>query len=46
MAAADSPEAPLWILPAGFQEDGISKDIEGLDTDTELLLGASELLAT
>ncbi len=36
---------PLWVLPAGFEEHGISKDIEGLDEDAELLLGASELLA-
>ena len=42
--AEDSNKEPLWVLP-GFEEDGISKDIEGLDSDTELLLGASELLA-
>ena len=41
--AEDSNKEPLWGLPAGFEEDGISKDIEGLDS--ELLLGASELLA-
>ena len=44
-AAVDRPKGPLWSLPDGFQEDGISKDIEGLDADAELLLGASELLA-
>ena len=43
--AEDSNKEPLWGLPAGFEEDGISKDIEDLDSDTELLLGASELLA-
>ena len=40
----DRNKEPLWVLPAGFEEDGISKDHEGLDTD--LLVGASELLAT
>jgi hypothetical protein len=42
----DSHKELLWSqsLPAGFQQDGISKDSEGLDT--ELLVGASELLAT
>lgn len=34
----------VWSLPVGFQQDGISKDCEGLDTD--LRVGASELLAT
>ncbi len=36
VTANDSPKVPLWVLPAGFQEDCISKDIEVLDTDTEL----------
>lgn len=44
-AAVDRPKGPLWSLPDGFQEDGISKDIEVPDADAELLLGASELLA-
>ena len=44
-AAVDRPKGPLWSLPTGFQEDGISTEGESLDTDTELLLGASELLA-
>jgi hypothetical protein len=41
--AEDSNKEPLWVLP-GFEEDGISKDSEALDT--ALLVGASELLAT
>ena len=44
-AAVDRPKGPLWSLPAVFQEDGISKDIEVTDEDAELLLGSSELLA-
>ncbi len=42
--AEDNNKEPLWVLP-GFEEDGINKDIEGLEEDAELLLGASELLA-
>jgi hypothetical protein len=44
MEADDGPKEPRWSLPTGFQEDGISKDSEALDT--ALLVGASELLAT
>ncbi len=44
-AAVDRPKGPLWSLPAVFQEDGISKDIEVTDEEAELLLGSSELLA-
>lgn len=46
VAADDSLDkrVSVWSLPVGFQQDGISEDSEGLDT--ELLVGASELLAT
>ena len=44
--AEDSNKEPLWGLPAGFEEDGISKDIEVTDEEAELLLCASELLAS
>ena len=41
--AEDSNKEPLWVLP-GFEEDGISKDIEVTDEEAELLLCVSELL--